>query len=203
MKLYDGGRAPNPRRVRVFLAEKGISVSLEQIDLGKFEHRNDAFHGHQSGPADPGADPRRWHRDLRDDRDLPLFRGGAAGARAVRHRSGRPRYRGDVAASARTRSAEPGRARLPPHASRDGDAGGPAGSGLGACERARVEKFLLFLDGHLASREFVCGDAFTVADITGLIAIDFMKPAKLAVPESFAHVRRWHETIAARPSAKA
>ena len=34
MKLYDGGRAPNPRRVRVFLAEKGIEVPTEQVDLG-------------------------------------------------------------------------------------------------------------------------------------------------------------------------
>src|SRR5215472_3391167 len=43
MKLYDGGRAPNPRRVRVFLAEKGIEVPLEPVDLGALEHRSAAF----------------------------------------------------------------------------------------------------------------------------------------------------------------
>ncbi len=43
MKLYDGGRAPNPRRVRVFLAEKGITVPLEQVDLGALAHQSPAF----------------------------------------------------------------------------------------------------------------------------------------------------------------
>jgi glutathione S-transferase len=47
------------------------------------------------------------------------------------------------------------------------------------------------------------GDTFTVADITGLIAIDFMKPAKLVVPDALKHLNRWHAEISARPSASA
>src|SRR5947208_719950 len=43
MKLYDGGRAPNPRRVRIFLAEKGVSVPIEKIDLGAMEHKTPEF----------------------------------------------------------------------------------------------------------------------------------------------------------------
>src|ERR1700691_2364423 len=43
MKLYDGGRAPNPRRVRVFLAEKGIEILAEQVDLGSLQHRSEAY----------------------------------------------------------------------------------------------------------------------------------------------------------------
>ena len=43
MKLYDGGRAPNPRRVRIFLAEKGIKVPAEQLDLGALQHRTEAY----------------------------------------------------------------------------------------------------------------------------------------------------------------
>ena len=43
MKLYDGGRAPNPRRVKVFLAEKGITVPTEQVDLGKLAHKAAAY----------------------------------------------------------------------------------------------------------------------------------------------------------------
>ena len=39
MKLFDGGRAPNPRRVRVFLAEKGIEIPRVSIDMGAMEHR--------------------------------------------------------------------------------------------------------------------------------------------------------------------
>ena len=43
MKLYDGGRAPNPRRVRIFLAEKGMSVPMEKIDLGALQHKSAEF----------------------------------------------------------------------------------------------------------------------------------------------------------------
>ena len=43
MKLYDGGRAPNPRRVRIFLAEKGLSVPMEKIDLGALQHKSAEF----------------------------------------------------------------------------------------------------------------------------------------------------------------
>src|SRR6516225_2419786 len=43
MKLYDGGRAPNPRRVRIFLAEKGITVPTEQINLGALQQRSEAY----------------------------------------------------------------------------------------------------------------------------------------------------------------
>jgi glutathione S-transferase len=43
MKLYDGGRAPNPRRVRIFLSEKGMSVPVERIDLAALEHKSAEF----------------------------------------------------------------------------------------------------------------------------------------------------------------
>src|ERR1700723_3035814 len=43
MILYDGGRSPNPRRVRIFLAEKGITVATEQVDLGQLQQRSDAY----------------------------------------------------------------------------------------------------------------------------------------------------------------
>ncbi len=43
MKLYDGGRAPNPRRTRIFLAEKGITLPLEQVDLGALQQRTPGY----------------------------------------------------------------------------------------------------------------------------------------------------------------
>src|SRR5208337_2717301 len=43
MKLYDGGKAPNPRRVRVFLAEKGVTIPTEQVDLGTLQQKSPAF----------------------------------------------------------------------------------------------------------------------------------------------------------------
>ncbi len=69
--------------------------------------------------------------------------------------------------------------------------------------KPRVTEFLELLDGELAGRKFLAGAKFSVADITGLVAIDFMKPAKLDVSEQYKHVRRWHAEISARPSAAA
>src|SRR2546421_989572 len=43
MKLYDGGRAPNPRRTRIFLAEKGIKLPMEQIDLGALQQMSEPY----------------------------------------------------------------------------------------------------------------------------------------------------------------
>jgi glutathione S-transferase len=59
------------------------------------------------------------------------------------------------------------------------------------------------LDRELAARPYAAGDRFSVADITGLVAIDLMKPAKLAVTDEMTNVRRWHADISARPSAAA
>jgi glutathione S-transferase len=55
----------------------------------------------------------------------------------------------------------------------------------------------------LKDRPFIAGDAFSVADITGLVAVDFMKPAKLAVPDELTNLKRWHADVSARPSASA
>jgi glutathione S-transferase len=69
--------------------------------------------------------------------------------------------------------------------------------------KERALDFLLFLDRHLSDRPFVCGEAFTVADITGLVALDFMRPARIALPDELSHVKRWHGALAARSSASA
>ena len=69
--------------------------------------------------------------------------------------------------------------------------------------KPRVMDFLALLDRELKDRRYVAGDRYTVADITGMIAVDFMKPAKLAVPETLTNLKRWHDEVSARPSAKA
>jgi glutathione S-transferase len=63
--------------------------------------------------------------------------------------------------------------------------------------------FVALLDRELANRRYVAGDRYSVADITGMIAVDFMKPAKLAVPDTMTNLKRWYEDVSARPSAKA
>ncbi len=71
----------------------------------------------------------------------------------------------------------------------------------GEANKPRIVEFLTMLDRELAGRRYAAGDAFSVADITGLIAIDFMKPGKLKVPAEMTNVLRWHAELSARPSA--
>jgi glutathione S-transferase len=69
--------------------------------------------------------------------------------------------------------------------------------------RARVERFLEAMDALLADRTFVCGADYTIADITTLVTVDWAARIKVAVPERSLHLRRWHDTVSARPSGKA
>jgi glutathione S-transferase len=66
-----------------------------------------------------------------------------------------------------------------------------------------VFEFLGLLDRELKDRMFIAGDHYTVADITALVAVDFMRPAKLIMPEEFANLRRWHAQVGERVSATA
>ena len=69
--------------------------------------------------------------------------------------------------------------------------------------RGRALTAMRRFDAALASRRYLAGEAFSVADITGLIAMDFTKPARIAIPEELTHLRRWREDVSARPSASA
>jgi glutathione S-transferase len=73
----------------------------------------------------------------------------------------------------------------------------------GEANKPKALAFLKLLDSELAGREFIAGDTYSIADITGLIAIDFMKPARIQLPEDLTNVRRWYEAVSSRPSAGA
>ncbi len=72
-----------------------------------------------------------------------------------------------------------------------------------AANRPRALRNMLLFDDVLRDRPFVSGDRFTVADITGLVALDFARPARIAIPPELANFNRWHEALRARPSAAA
>jgi glutathione S-transferase len=69
--------------------------------------------------------------------------------------------------------------------------------------RMRIQHFFASLDVQLSDNDFVCGPHFTIADITGMVTVDFCSWAKLGAPEHLTHLRRWHSAVFARPSAKA
>jgi glutathione S-transferase len=203
MKLYDGGRAPNPRRVRIFLAEKGISVPLEPVDLGSLQHKSAAYaaiNPMQRLPAlalDDGTVLTesiaicRYFEELQPE--PALFGRNALEKARIEMWDRRMEISLFLPVSYVFRHTHP--------AMKDMEV--PQVSAWADANRPRVEEFLGFLDGELRTRPFVVGDTYSVADITGLVAVDLMKPAKLTVPEDLIHVRRWHAEISARPSAKA
>lgn len=203
MKLFDGGRAPNPRRVRVFLAEKGIEVPIVPVDMGAMEHRSEQVRSRnplQSLPVlelDDGTILTETVAICRYFEEIqlapPLFGEGAVGKALVEMWQRRVELELFMRVAHAFRHIHP--------AMKEWEV--PQIPEWGEANKPKVTKFLHFLDGELANREFIAGDAYTIADITGLIALDFMKPARIALPDDCVHVRRWHEAVSARPSAAA
>jgi glutathione S-transferase len=202
MKLYDTKVAPNARRVRIFLAEKGISVPLVPVDLGKLEHKQAPYasiNPVQQVPAlelDDGTVLTesiaicRYFEELNPD--PPLFGTGPLGRATVEMWQRRLEFGLFATVGQAFRHLHPAMAAMEV----------PQIAAWGEANKPRATAFLQLLDRHLVNRDFVC-DGFTVADITGLVAMDFMKLARIAVPEELGHVRRWHAALAARPSASA
>ena len=203
MKLYDSGRAPNPRRVRIFLAEKGIDVPTEQVDLGKLEHRTDAYaavNPMQRVPAlvlDDGTAIAesvaicRYFEALHPD--PPLFGHGPVESALVEMWNRRAEFNllGPVTSVFQ---------HLHPYMKLLVD---PQVPEWGEANKPRIFQFLQFFDRELERRPFIAGEAFSIADITALVGVDFMKVSKLAVPDELVNLRRWREAVSARPGAVA
>jgi glutathione S-transferase len=79
----------------------------------------------------------------------------------------------------------------------------PQVAAWGEANKPRAVEMLHLLDDQLGTSRYIAGDAYSVADITALVAIDFMKPARLARPEGLANLDRWYGEVSGRPSAKA
>lgn len=203
MELIDGGRAPSPRRVRIFLAEKGIDVPKRQIDFAGREQFSDAFtalNPMQRVPVlilDDGTavsetmaicryfealhpEPNLLGRDAREIALVEMW-----------NRRAELDFYGAVSSAFRHLSAAMAASEKPQV---------PA---WGEANKDKVVAFLGLLEGELGTRAYVAGDRFTVADITAMVAVDFMRAPKLEVPAAMTNVRRWHAEVSARPSARA
>jgi len=208
MKLYDYAAAPSPRRVTIFLREKGISVPTVQVDLRTGEQFSPAFRAINPEctvpvlELDDGTritDAIAICRYFEETQPEPRLMGGSPREQALIEMYQRQMERdGFYAVMEAFRNTTPAfKTRAIPGA--DDYAQIPE---LAERGRARVARFIERLDAHLAGSRFVAGENFTIADITAFLTIDFARWVKIAVPESCAALRRWQEAVAQRPSIK-
>jgi glutathione S-transferase len=203
MKLYDSKMAPNPRRLRIFLAEKGISLPTEQVDIMAKQHKTPeytAINPLQRMPAlvlDDGTIITESIAICRyfevQQPDPPLFGVGPKETALVEMWNRRAEINFFANVAAVFRHLHPSMKELEV----------PQVPAYAEASRPRVGWFLEWLDRELATREFVAGERYSVADITTLCAVDFMKPARIVMPDGLTNLKRWHSGVSARPSAKA
>ena len=203
MKLYNHTLAPNPRRVRIFAAEKGIELSLEEVDILAGQSRMPEFLAKNSSGAvpvlelDDGSylsesvaicryleglhpEPNLLGRDHREQAEIERWnRRMELELFAVIGRTAQ-----------NTSSIFQGRFKQFPD--------------YGEAQRVIVHRRLERMDHELVGHQFVAGDRFTIADITALVAIDFGgRLADIRIAPELAHLTRWHQAVSSRPSAKA
>jgi glutathione S-transferase len=206
MILY-ASAAPTPRRVRMFMAEKGIAIPTVNVDLGKGEQFSTWYRAINPGctvPAlvlDDGTAisevPAIWHLLDALYPDPPLMGVTGEERALILMWERRMEFDGYFAAAEAFRNSLPafaGRALVGPH-------GYEQIAALADRGRARTLNFYAALNDRLTNASFVAGDAFTVADITALVSVDFAKD-EVGVPVPAAHdaLSRWHAAIAERPS---
>lgn len=203
MKIIEDGRAPNPRRVRMFLAEKGIEVPFEQIDIMALDHKTADYRALNPIARVPVlvlddgtaiSESVAICRYFEEVQPEPPLMGRDARDRAIVEMWQRRMELNLLFCVAQTfRHLHPAMSQLEQ----------PQVADWGEANRPRVLELLELLDAELAARRFIAGDAYTIADITALVAVEFMKPARIERPAELAHLARWYDEVSARPSARA
>lgn len=210
MRLYDAPWAPSPRRVRIFLAEKGIEIERVMLDLRQDEHFSDAY---------LAINPRGTVPALQLD-DGEVITESAAICRYLEALYPNPALFGESPIEAAridswTRRIENEGYTAAVYAFRNSK---PQMEGRGAAgkwppipiipelaTRGAImwDDFTQALDAHLVEHQWIAGDRFSFADITALVTMDFARSAKLTSSKPGIAVARWYDAASKRPSAAA
>ena len=203
MKILQTKTAPNPRRVRVFLAEKGIEVPYEELDLMQGALKTPEFtslNRFQRVPVlilDDGtaiAETMAICRYFEETKPEPALLGKGAKKRAVIEMWNRRMELGLLFSVAQAfRHLHPAAAPLEV----------PQVAAWGEANKPRALEILQFMDEELGKHRFIEGEDYSVADITALVAVDFARVARIQRSEGHKNLARWHAEVSARPSAKA
>jgi glutathione S-transferase len=203
MKIYDFAFAPNPRRLRIFVAEKGLKIPVEQVDIFTGQNRTPEMLA--KNPAgglpvmelDDGThlaesvaicryleslhpEPNMMGKNSREQADIEMWNRRvelglfSAAGRAFQHTN------------------ELFKARIKQFPE------------YGATQRESVTQQLQWLDAQIGNKPFIAGDRFTIADITAEVAVDFAAQAAGVIADpGLKNLARWHQSVSSRPSAKA
>ena len=209
MKLYDCQMAPNPRRVRVFLAEKGVDIPKTEVSI---------IEGENLKPEYLAVNPRGLLPTLELD-DGNRIDETIAICRYIEETQPEPNLMGrDALEKARIESwqrhmefdglnptGEMFRNSFDPFKNRGlpGLENVQAIPELAARGKAGVERFYERLEHRLSQSTYIAGERYTIADITALCVVDFASFAKMGIPEANTNTKRWHADVSSRPSAKA
>ncbi|MBU4137082.1 glutathione S-transferase [Brevundimonas sp.] len=204
MKLYTSHRAPNPRRVRWVMAEKGIEdVELVEVDILTGEHKTPEYRARVGVPHVPALElddgttisesvaicrylealypePNLFGRDAREQAVIEMW------TRRCEFYLANP-----IMLS--VRHSHPALAALEAVQMPQ----------LADYNRVAAEKFMKTLDRRLADHEFLAADRFTIADIVAVVGLDFARLIKYRPPEELTHLARWLAACRARPAAAA
>lgn len=202
MKIYDTKTAPTPRRVRMFLAEKGIEVEYVQVDIVKgmnltpeMRAKNplakvpilelddgtcisetlaicEYFEAFQPEPALMGKTPLQKAQIMQWQQRAELYLFLQVGM-CFQHSTGYFKNR------------------MTPVPEYGKEAG------------INAQKFLHMLDKHLAEHTYLAGNEFSIADITALAAIDFARVVNIRIQPEQEHLQRWYDLLQERESVKA
>ena len=202
MKIYDFALAPNPRRLRIFVAEKGLKIPTEQINILEGQNRTPEMLA--KNPAgglpvmelDDGThlaesvaicryleglhpEPNLMGKDSREQAFIEMWNRrielNLFGPVARVFQNSNELFKGRVK-------------QFPDY---------------GAAQLETVNQQLQWLDQQIGNKPFIAGDRFTIADITAEVAIDFGAFAGIKPDPSLKNLSRWHQSVSSRPSAKA
>lgn len=209
MKFYDCQTAPSPRRVRIFLQEKGLEIETEQVDLSSGEQFGEDFRRVNPDCVVPALELDDGScisevvaicQYLEELHPEPALLGISPEERArVSMWNAKVEQQGLYAIMDAFRNSAKGLA-------------GRALTGpesyaqipeLAERGRQRLGHFFDRLDERLSENTFLAGENFSIADISALVVVDFAAWIKVVVPEEASHLARWHAAVSARPSAAA
>jgi len=207
MKLYQSSASPNSRRVRIFLAEKAISMPIVPVDLAAKEQFSDAYAAINPRRVVPtlvlddgtaiGEVPAIW-RYLEEVQPEPPLLGATPKTKAlVTMWERRVELEGFASVMEAVRNAVPGlknRAIAGPHDYEQIPA-------LVEHSKQRARNFYADFNARLGDVAYVAGDEFSVADITAVVTVDFAtKAAGLPIADEHAALKRWYDSVSARAS---